>query len=162
MRQRINSIAALSRALDFASRPRAVCIEWVSPLMTAGNWTPELIELAGGQSGLARPGQHSPYVTWQEIVKFDPQVLFIAPCGFDLERSEHEARVLTTLPGWSDVAAVQANRVFVLDGNALLNRSGPRIVDSLELLAYLLQPTSFRAPGGFLAEGMAWNLFPSR
>jgi iron complex transport system substrate-binding protein len=130
--------------------------------MTAGNWTPELIELAGGQSGLATSREHSRHVSWQEITDFDPQVLLVAPCGFDLQRSEHEAQSLPALPGWNAVSAVKAGRVFVLDGNALLNRSGPRIVDSLELLAHLLHPSRFPAPGGFLAEGSAWSPLASR
>jgi len=162
LRQRVDRASSLTRSLDPSSRPRVICVEWTSPLMTAGNWTPELIELAGGQSGLASPREHSRYVTWPEIVDFDPQVLLVAPCGFDLRRSEHEAQELPALPGWSAVSAVKAGRVFVLDGNALLNRSGPRIVDSLELLAHLLHPSRFPAPGGFLAEGSAWRPLASR
>ena len=161
LRSRINHVASRSR-LDAASRPRVVCIEWVSPLMAVGNWTPELIELAGGQCGLATVREHSRYVSWQQIVDFDPQILLVAPCGFALQRSEHEAKELPALPGWSAISAVKANQVFVLDGNALLNRSGPRIVDSLELLAHLLHPSRFPAPGGFLAEGSAWCPLVSR
>ena len=157
LRQRVQHVASLSGSLDCASRPRVVCIEWVSPLMTAGNWTPELIALAGGECGLAAAREHSGYVSWQQIVDFDPQVLLVAPCGFDLPRSQREARDLPTHPGWKKVSAAKAGRVFVLDGNALLNRSGPRIVDSLELMAHLLQPSHFPAPGGFLAEGSAWS-----
>lgn len=157
LNQRVQLIASLSRTLANTSQPRVICIEWVNPLMTAGNWTPELIALAGGESGLATAREHSRYVTWQEIVDFDPQVLLVAPCGFDLRRSQREARDLPALPGWEAVSAVKAGRVFVLDGNALLNRSGPRIVDSLELIAHLLQPPHFQTPGGFLAEGSAWS-----
>ena len=139
------------------ARPRVICIEWVSPLMTAGNWTPELIELAGGQSGVASAGQHSQYVAWKEIVTYDPELLLIAPCGFDLARSLREARVLPDLPDWESLSAVRSGRVFVLDGNALLNRSGPRIVDSLELIAHLVHPAHFPRPGGFLGEGKGWQ-----
>ncbi len=155
--RRVQDVASLNRALDIVRRPRVVCIEWVSPLMTAGNWTPELIDLAGGISGLAKAHEHSQYVSWQQIAEFDPEVLLIAPCGFDLQRSEQEAGSLPSLPGWKAVAAVQAGRVFVVDGNALLNRSGPRIVDSLELVAHLLHPAHFPKPGGFLAEQVAWS-----
>jgi iron complex transport system substrate-binding protein len=118
------------------SRPRVVCIEWVDPIMTAGNWTPELIELAGGICGLARAAAPSEYVLWPRIVEYNPDVLLIAPCGFDLARSLQEARRLTSAPGWRDLAAVRNGRVFVLDGNAYLNRGGPRLVDSLEILAH--------------------------
>ncbi|MGI8982599.1 MAG: cobalamin-binding protein [Pirellulaceae bacterium] len=157
LQRRVQQVALLSRSLDSVSRPRVVCIEWTSPLMIAGNWTPELIALAGGKCGLATAREHSRYVSWQQVVDFDPQVLCLAPCGFDLRRSQREARDLLALPGWEAVSAVNAGRVFVLDGNALFNRSGPRIVDSLELMAHLLQPSHFQAPSGFLAEGSAWS-----
>ncbi|MFN0020675.1 MAG: cobalamin-binding protein [Pirellulaceae bacterium] len=157
LESRVQHIASLNGSLDICKRPRVVCIEWVSPLMTAGNWTPELIDLAGGTSGLAIAHEHSSYVSWQQIAELDPEVLLVAPCGFDLRRSEQEAGSLPSLPGWSSVAAVQAGRVFVVDGNALLNRSGPRIVDSLELLAHLLHPARFPAPGGLLSEQLAWS-----
>ncbi|MDX1946742.1 MAG: ABC transporter substrate-binding protein [Pirellulaceae bacterium] len=138
------------------TRPRVVCIEWTDPLMAAGNWTPQLIDLAGGQSGLAKAGQHSGYVAWPEVVEFDPQVLLVAPCGFGLARSLAEASILRELPGWGELAAVKAGRAHVIDGNAYLNRSGPRLVDSLEILAHLIHPELFPPPTGELAEGAAW------
>lgn len=162
LQRRIDRISLGTKSLDLSSRPRVVCIEWTSPLMTAGNWTPELIELAGGHNGLAKKGEHSRYVSWSHIVDFNPQVLFVAPCGFDLQRSEQESRLLPTLPDWSAIAAVQAGRVFVLDGNAYLNRGGPRIVDSLEIVAHLLHPTLFRSSAGHLGEGVAWSRLRTR
>jgi iron complex transport system substrate-binding protein len=163
LRTRIEHVSALTNLRDSTTpprnRPRVVCIEWTRPLLAAGNWTPELIQLAGGQSGLAEAGKHSPYVSWEQIADYDPEVLFVAPCGFDLPRSQRESLELTLLPGWNAVAAVQAGRVFVLDGNALLNRSGPRIIDSLELLAHLLHPSLNAVPGGLLAEGLSWSRF---
>jgi iron complex transport system substrate-binding protein len=127
-------------------RPRVVCIEWVLPLMAAGNWTPRLIELAGGQSGLAKPGEHSDYITFEQLRQFDPDVLLVAPCGFDLARSQWEARLLPSLPGFGELAAVRSGRAFVIDGNAYLNRSGPRLVESLEIVAHLLHPKLFEPP----------------
>jgi iron complex transport system substrate-binding protein len=162
LQQRIDRISSAALSLDGTSRPRVVCIEWTSPLMAAGNWTPELIELAGGRSGLATAGEHSRYVSWQQIVEFNPQVLLVAPCGFDLRRSQREAKNLPLLPDWQSLAAVQADQVFVLDGNALLNRSGPRIVDSLELLAHLLHPSLIPNPAGYWSEGIAWSRLSSR
>ena len=157
LQQRIDRISSATQKLSLFNRPRVVCIEWANPLMTAGNWTPELIELAGGRSGLATAGQHSVYVTWQQVVDFDPQILLVAPCGFDLQRSEQEAKILPTLPNWQAITAVQAGRAYVLDGNALLNRSGPRLIDSLELLAHLLHPSLFPIPASSLSEGIAWS-----
>lgn len=158
--RRVQHVASLCTTQKIGNRPRVVCIEWVVPLMTAGNWTPELIELAGGACGLAKAHEYSRYVSWQQVAEFNPEVLLVAPCGFDLQRSQREASNLRDLPGWNAVAAVQADRVFVLDGNALLNRSGPRIVDSLELVAHLLHPARFPDPGRQLAEGVAWSRFP--
>jgi iron complex transport system substrate-binding protein len=123
-----------------------VCLEWLAPLMTAGNWTPELIELAGGESCLAERGKHSGYVEWEAVRDCDPDVLLVAPCGFDLARSELEARQLWQLAGFGELKAVQTARAYVIDGNAYLNRSGPRIVDSLEILAHLIQPDRFGPP----------------
>jgi iron complex transport system substrate-binding protein len=107
--------------------------------MTAGNWTPELIALAGGESCLAASGRHSDYVPWPAVRACDPEVLLIAPCGFDLARSQREADRLWRLPGFADLSAVRGGRAYVLDGNAYLNRSGPRIVATLEILAGLLR-----------------------
>jgi iron complex transport system substrate-binding protein len=137
-------------------RPRVVVIEWTEPLMAAGNWTPEVVQAAGGQLLLTKAGQHSSYVTWLDIVGARPEVLIVAPCGFNLDRSLVEGRRLTTLPGYRDLPAVALNRAFVVDGNAYLNRSGPRIVDSVEILAHLIRPDLFGPPAGELAEGRAW------
>jgi iron complex transport system substrate-binding protein len=143
---RIDAVAAKTQPLPAEARPRTVVIEWTSPLMTAGNWTPELVTLAGGQICLSEAGEHSSYVTWEAIVAAAPEVLVIAPCGFDLERSLAEAEALRLQAGWLDLPAVQAGRLFAIDGNQYLNRSGPRLVDTLEILAHLLQPQLFAAP----------------
>jgi iron complex transport system substrate-binding protein len=162
LQQRRDYVANVTASLDPATRPRVVCIEWVSPVMMAGNWTPELLELAGGRNGLAQPREHSRYISWPDIVQFDPQVVLVAPCGFALQRSLHEARQLIACPEWLELSAVKSGQAFVLDGNALLNRSGPRIVDSLELIAYLLHPAHHPPPAPELAEGIAWRRLPSR
>jgi iron complex transport system substrate-binding protein len=142
-RSRIDSVISRTSGLAVAERPRVLCIEWIEPLMPAGNWTPQLIEFAGGTSGLATPGAHSRYATWQEVASFDPQLILVAPCGFDLPRTLQEARVLPQVAGWPRLTAVKSGNVFAIDGNALLNRSGPRLVDSLEVLAQLIQPSLF-------------------
>src|SRR5262245_45876054 len=143
LQQRINRAGAP----PLTPRPRVVCLEWLDPLMTAGNWTPELIERAGGESCLAIPGRHSEYVAWPAVAHCNPDVLLVAPCGFDLARSQQEARRLWSLPGFAELAAVQGGRAYVIDGNAYLNRSGPRIVDTIEILAGLLRGQLPAAPG---------------
>jgi iron complex transport system substrate-binding protein len=137
--------------------PRVVVIEWTEPLMAAGNWTPELVHRAGGASVLAHIGEPSGYVTWLDVVAARPDVLIVAPCGFNLERSMVEARRLIDWPGFNDLPAVSRGRAFVVDGNAYLNRSGPRIIDSLEIIAHLIRPDLFEAPKEDLAEGRAWS-----
>jgi iron complex transport system substrate-binding protein len=134
-----------------------VVIEWTEPLMAAGNWTPELIQAAGGDLLLAETGKHSGYIGWLDVVAARPEVLIVAPCGFNLERSMAEAQRVVGLPGYRGLPAVVNGRAFVVDGNSYLNRSGPRIVDSLEILAHLIRPDLFGPPQGELAEGRAWR-----
>jgi iron complex transport system substrate-binding protein len=117
------------------SRPRVAMIEWVEPMMLAGNWVPELVELAGGRCDPTPPGEPSRYHTWDEIRRFNPQIIVVCPCGFDAERAREEAMLLAKLPGWKSLSAVESDNVHILDGNAYFNRPGPRLVDSLELLA---------------------------
>lgn len=155
-------IAALQQRIDRVAarppqRPRVVCLEWLDPLMTAGNWTPELIAVAGGESCLAENGRHSDYVAWPAVRACNPDVLLIALCGFDLARSQCEAARLWHLPGFAELSAVTGGRAYVLDGNAYLNRSGPRIVDTLEILAGLLRgqlPTDSAAAASLAAAAI--------
>jgi iron complex transport system substrate-binding protein len=148
-RARVAAIMERTANLQGNDRPRVLCIEWIEPLMPAGNWTPQLIEFAGGHSGLAVAGEHSRYANWDEVTAFDPQVIIVAPCGFDLPRTLEEAEQLRGLPIWRTLSAVQTGRVFAIDGNALLNRSGPRLIETLEVLAQLIQPQLFSRFGDF-------------
>ena len=157
LRQRVSRIADKTVSLGEDQRPRVACVEWTDPLMLAANWTPELIRLAGGRCP-NEAGQHSEYQRWDGVRDYDPEVFVIAPCGFDLPRTMREAQSLVALPGWQDITAVKDQRVFSVDGNAFLNRSGPRLVDSVEILAHLLQPQRFRQP--LIAAGEAWCAFP--
>lgn len=115
-------------------RPRVLVIEWIAPLIVAGNWTPDLVERAGGESLLVLQGEPSPAVEWDDVCRVDPEVLIIAPCGFDLVRSLREAERLRAFPGWNELQAVKRERVFVSNGNGLFHRCGPRLVDTLEFL----------------------------
>jgi hypothetical protein len=137
---------------DMGGTSTDVClVRDLQPLMTAGNWVPELISIAGGQACLAETEKHSGYVSWEQIRSCQPEVVVVAPCGFDLPRTIQEASVLMALPGWHELPAVRGGRCFAIDGNAYLNRSGPRLVESLEILAHLIQPELFAAPQ--LADG---------
>jgi iron complex transport system substrate-binding protein len=121
-------------------RPRVACLEWLDPLMAAGNWIPELVEIAGGEYTLAAAGAHSPTITWEALVEYQPDVLILMPCGFKIAQTQSDLPVVAAHPQWQALPAVQARRVFVADGNAYYNRPGPRIVESAEILAEILHP----------------------
>jgi iron complex transport system substrate-binding protein len=121
-------------------RPRVVCLEWLAPLMTAGNWIPELVDIAGGEYTCAAAGAHSPTITWDALVNYQPDVIVLLPCGFKIAQTQADLPVLTAHPQWRALPAVRANRVFVADGNAYYNRPGPRVVESVEILAEILHP----------------------
>ena len=133
--------------------PRVACIEWIEPLMVAGNWTPELIALAGAQDVLGEPGKHAGAMAFEQLAAADPDVIWITPCGFDLARTRAELDPLVTHPGWSELRAVREGRVFLGDGNALFNRPGPRVVEALECLAEAMHPEAYR----FGHEGKGWE-----
>lgn len=128
-------------------RYRVACIEWMEPLMAAGNWTPELIEMAGGINLFGEAGKHSPWMTWEELVVADPDVIVIAPCGFDLARTAEETYWMTGRPGWNRLRAVRDGRVYLADGNQYFNRPGPRVVETLQILVEILHGEAPRAPG---------------
>jgi iron complex transport system substrate-binding protein len=138
-------VEALARSTG-GSRPRVAVVEWLDPPMAAGNWVPELVALAGGDDVLGRSGGHSHWIGWEDVARADPDVVILAPCGFTRDRTVAEA---TTAPIWNHLAplrATRAGRLFVVDGHHLLNRPGPRLVDSLEVIAQLLHPGRFAFP----------------
>ncbi|MDH3443698.1 MAG: cobalamin-binding protein [Deltaproteobacteria bacterium] len=126
-------------------RPRVVCLEWFEPLYVAGHWVPEVVELAGGQDVLGRPGEPSVKIEWPRVVEAQPDVLLLMPCGFDVRRTVREATPLRKLQGWSDLPAVKTGNVFALNGNAYFSRPGPRLVNGLEILARILHPANSSA-----------------
>jgi len=136
-------------------KPTVACIEWIEPLMLAGNWTPELVDIAGGRSILTENGKHSPFVDWDDIRLQDPDVIVVMPCGFSIERTMKEMNILLALPGFDELKAVKSNRLYIADGNQYFNRSGPRIVDSIEILAEIINPKQFI----FGYEGEGWIKF---
>ena len=152
-RLKARGAAIAERSAQTSSRPAVACIEWIDPLMAAGNWMPELVAMAGGHNLLGAAGKHSPRITFDELRAGHPEVIVISPCGFKIDRTMAELASLTRLPGWAELPAVRAGRVFVVDGNQYLNRPGPRIAESLEILAELIHPEAFR----FGHEGAGWR-----
>jgi iron complex transport system substrate-binding protein len=141
LQARINALSAL--ASRERRRPRVACIEWVEPLMAAGNWMPELVHLAGGVNLFGEAGKHSPWMTWEAVRAANPDVIVVMPCGYDLPRTVEDAALLTRLPGYDELSAVREGRVYAVDGNQYFNRPGPRLVESLEILCELLHPDAF-------------------
>lgn len=134
------------------TRPTVACIEWAEPLMAAGNWVPELVTLAGGQPLFGAVGRHSPWLQWEELAAAEPDVIIFMPCGFDLERTGPDARQLIHTAKWQNLQAVRTGSVYITDGNSYFNRPGPRLADSLEILAEILHPELFH----FGYEGAGW------
>lgn len=128
---------------DVASPPSVVCLEWIDPPMAAGNWMPELVQIAGGRCRLAEAGRRSASFAWPALHDADPDVVVVTACGFDLPRTRRETVPLGRHPEWLQLRAVREGRVFLTDGNAYFNRSGPRLVESLEMLAEMLHPDRF-------------------
>ena len=137
------------------NKPSIACIEWLSPIMLAGNWTPGLVDIAGGRAILVEEGKHSPFIGFDQIKDTNPEIIIIMPCGFSIERSLKEMSLLLDLPGWNELEAVKNNRIYIADGNQYFNRSGPRIVDSIEILAEIIHPKQFI----FGNEGSGWIRF---
>jgi iron complex transport system substrate-binding protein len=146
-------VEACRRTIPDRDRPSVACIEWIEPLMAAGNWVPELVAIAGGRSCFGTVGQHSPWMEWDALVDADPDIIIMMPCGFDMERTRQELHLLTERSQWSQLRAVQNQQVYVVDGNQYFNRPGPRLVDSLEILVELLQGDR----GTFGYEGIGWS-----
>jgi iron complex transport system substrate-binding protein len=137
LKKRVWKVEQRTRHLE---RPRVACVEWLDPLMASANWVPEMVEIAGGTYGLAAAGDHSPTLSWDRLLEAQPEVIVIMPCGFPIAQSQAELPTLTAHPDWQRLPAVQAGRVYIVDGNAYFNRPGPRIVESIELLAEMLHP----------------------
>jgi len=141
-----------ARAQAAGERPRVACIEWTEPLMAGGNWTPELIAMAGGVNLLGEAAKHSGYITWEQVLASDPDVIIVAPCGFDIPRTRAEMHWLTDRPEWGSMRAVRGGRVYLADGNQYFNRPGPRLVETSRIMAEILHPRLFEPT----FEGAGW------
>jgi iron complex transport system substrate-binding protein len=153
LRARVHAIE--SQTATIADRPRVVLLEWIDPPFCCGHWSPELVRRAGGLEGIGREGQPSRRIAWEEVRACNPDVLVIACCGFDIQRTAQDRPVLASYPGYGDLNAVREGRVYVVDGNAYFSRPGPRLVDSLEILAHLLHPQLHHRPQGVHVQN--WN-----
>jgi iron complex transport system substrate-binding protein len=137
MRARMDAIAGDAAARE--PKPRVAIIEWLEPLMTAGNWMPELVRMAGGINLFGEAGKHSPWMTWEELCAADPHLIVVCPCGFRIDDSLRDWHYLEDRAEWRSLRAVREGQVVVADGNQYFNRPGPRLVDSLQILAEVIE-----------------------
>jgi iron complex transport system substrate-binding protein len=149
--------AVCEQAQTLPERPTVACVEWIEPLMAAGNWMPELVAMAGGVNLFGTAGAHAPWLTWQELCAKDPDVIVVLPCGWNIERSRREMPVLAQKPEWLQLRAVRHGRVYLTDGNQFFNRPGPRLVESLQILAEILHSAAFH----FGHEETGWQQYGS-
>jgi iron complex transport system substrate-binding protein len=149
--KRMEKIAEKARSLG-GSR-RVAVIEWIEPLMSAGNWMPELVEMAGGLNLFGEKGKHSPWMSFESLLEKDPEVILISPCGFPLERTKKELHLILENPAVKQTAAYRSGDIYLGDGNQYFNRPGPRVVETLEILAEILHPAHF----AFGHEGKGWE-----
>ena len=131
------------RAAKISDRPRCFLMEWVDPPFCSGHWGPELVEIAGGHDSLGRRRQPSAQIEWQQVLDACPEIIVLALCGYNIDRARHDYELLRRFPGFSSIPAADTGQVYVVNASAYFARPGPRIVDSLEILAGILHPTEF-------------------
>lgn len=136
--------------------PTLFCMEWTDPLMSAGNWVPELVEIAGAVPLLCQAGVHSPYLNWEVLRQADPDIIVLMPCGFDMKQTRGEVTLLNSNPDWNSLRAVRNQHVYLTDGNQYFNRPGPRLVESTEILAEILRDFAGDHTSTFQHCGTGW------
>jgi iron complex transport system substrate-binding protein len=153
LRARADEVATRVRG---RAAPTVACLEWTDPVFAMGNWGPELVALAGGRSVLGQAAARSTTTAWEAVLAADPDVLLVAPCGFSLARTLSEMPALAARPGFAELRAARAGRVFAADGNAFFNRAGPSLFETPEILAEMLHPDLFDGRH----RNTAWTIWP--
>jgi iron complex transport system substrate-binding protein len=131
------------RADRISHRPRCFLMEWVEPPFCSGHWGPELVEIAGGLDSLGRKHEPSAQVNWREVIDTRPEIIVLALCGYDIDRARRDYKLLRSFPGFDSLPAAHRDEIYLVDASAYFARPGPRIVDSLEILAGILHPREF-------------------
>jgi iron complex transport system substrate-binding protein len=126
-------------------KPKVLCLEWVDPFFIAGHWVPQMVEIAGGISGLSYAGEPSRRINIDEITNFNPDKIILMPCGFDIERTVEEAKILETNDKWKSLQSVQSNEVYAVNAGAYFSKPGPRTITGLEVIAKIIDPEGFEA-----------------
>ena len=144
LRARIDGVRRA--VINAETTPTVACIEWLDPVIAAGHWIPEMVEIAGGRDALVSPGSPSPRLEMQKLRDADPDVLILMPCGMNVAQARAEFDALTNMDEWQDMSAYRNGRVHLVDSGALFSRSGPRLVDGLEIMARIIHPDLFSDP----------------
>ena len=145
LRERVRKITEKTDSMK--KRPRVFCMEWLSPPYNAGHWMPELVEMAGGEEGLGQKGRDSKRISWDEVLRYAPEVLVLCPCGYPLDDTIDQVHLLTHYPDWDRIPAIKEGQIYAVDANSYFARPGPRIIDGLELLAAIIHPEKFSWSG---------------
>jgi iron complex transport system substrate-binding protein len=145
MRTRLRRVEAALAESD--STPRVFVCEWLDPPFAAGHWVPDMVAVAGGEDVATQPGEPSRRLSWSDVAALDPDVIVLAPCGFDLDRTLAETDPGALRRELGETPARREGKVFAVDANAYFSRPGPRLVDGVELLAHLLHPEAYSDPG---------------
>jgi iron complex transport system substrate-binding protein len=124
-------------------RPRVFFMEWLQPLWAGGHWIPQMVDYAGGFDGLGHLGKPSHRIGWDEVVEYQPEVIVLSPCGFDTNQVMKEAHMLASYEEWDKIPAFQSSKVYAVNASAYFSRSGPRVVEGLEILAHIIHPELF-------------------
>ena len=146
----IDFVAKLQKRIDYIkntpkiSRPKVLCIEWLDPLFTAGHWVPQMVDIAGGTDGLSSTGDKSRRMDMDEIIKFEPDIIILMPCGFDVKRTNLEYDKLLENQKWRSLGAVKQGEIYAVNANAYFSKPGPRTVTGLEILSKIIHPDTFR------------------
>lgn len=141
MLSRIDRVREKTKKIEH--RPRVFFMEWLQPPWVGGHWVPQMVDYAGGLDGLGRFGQPSHRIEWDEVVQYKPEIIVLSPCGFDANQVMGEAHVLASYQGWEEIPAFQSSRIYAVNASAYFSRSGPRVVDGLEILAHITHPELF-------------------
>ncbi|QDS88566.1 corrinoid ABC transporter substrate-binding protein [Rosistilla ulvae] len=155
LQRRIDTVAQRSRSIG--RRPSVMLLEWIDPPFSAGHWNPELVAIAGGDEAIGVPAARSVTTPWETIVDADPEVMIVACCGFDVERAKQDLPILKSYRGWDRLRCVRNDRVYIVDGSAYFSRPGPRLIDSLEILAHALHPATHPLPTQ-ITEGIDFSI----
>jgi iron complex transport system substrate-binding protein len=141
LEQRVKNIQIKSSK---QKKKTVACIEWIDPLMAAGNWIPEMVKISGGEDVFGKSGKDSHWITFDEIKNYDPEVIIFLPCGYNIEKTKEEVEnLLIKETKWSNLKAFKDKDLFIVDGNQFFNRPGPRLVESLEIFAEIIHPNLF-------------------